>query len=134
MQLPEDLENTPLKEKIEKEDWALFLCTEIGSRGYNLKKECVNDFSTLCKFVFFVYSCLVCKKGEAAHFPWDGSTVEKKIWLKLVLEEQLILFSNLSCMFLNPNIFFPIWIIIVQMYEIWEISRNKLKNIQFQKL
>ena len=58
-----------LKEKIEKEDWALFLCTEIGSRGYNLKKECVNDFSTLCKFVFFVYSCIVCKKGEAAQFP-----------------------------------------------------------------
>ena len=57
------------KEEIEKKNWALFLCTEIGSRGYNLKKECVNDFSTLCKFVFFVYSCIVCKKGEAAHFP-----------------------------------------------------------------
>ena len=60
------------KEEIEK----LVLCTEMDSRGYNLKKECVNDFSTLCKFVFFVYSCLVCKKGEAAHFPWDGSIVK----------------------------------------------------------
>ena len=55
------------KEEVEKKIRELFLCTEMGSRGYNLKKECVNDFSTLCKFVFFVYFCLVCKKGEAAH-------------------------------------------------------------------
>ena len=37
-------------------------------------------------------------------------------------------FSNFSCMFLNPNIFLPIWIIIVLIYYIWEISRNKLKK------
>ena len=28
----------------------------------------------------------------------------------------------------------PIWILIVLMYQIWENSRNKLKNIRFQKL
>ena len=27
-----------------------------------------------------------------------------------------IYFSNFSCMFLNPNIFFPIWIVIVVIY------------------
>ena len=31
-------------------------------------------------------------------------------------------------MFLNPNIFFPIWILIALIYYIWEISRNKLKK------
>ena len=36
--------------------------------------------------------------------------------------------SNFSCMFLNPNIFFRIWIIIVLIYEIWDTSRNKLKK------
>ena len=37
-------------------------------------------------------------------------------------------FSNFSCMFLNPNIFFPIWILIVLIYYIWETPRNKLKK------
>ena len=31
-------------------------------------------------------------------------------------------------------VFFPIWIIIVLMYWIWETSRKKLENILFQKL
>ena len=31
-------------------------------------------------------------------------------------------------MLLNPNIFFPIWIIIVPIYSMWETSRNKLKK------
>ena len=41
---------------------------------------------------------------------------------------QLISFSNFSCMFLHPNDFFPIWIIIVLFFEISETSRNKLKE------
>ena len=36
-------------------------------------------------------------------------------------------FSNFSCMCLNPNIFFPIWILIVLIYEILETF--KLKNL-----
>ena len=35
-------------------------------------------------------------------------------------------FLNFSCRFL---LFFPIWILIVLLYQIWEISRNKLKSI-----
>ena len=31
-------------------------------------------------------------------------------------------------MFLNPNNFFPIWILIVLIYYIWETSRDKLKK------
>ena len=31
-----------------------------------------------------------------------------------------IIFSNFSCRFLNPNKFFPIWLIIVLMYYIWK--------------
>ena len=38
------------------------------------------------------------------------------------------IFSNFSCMFLNANNFFPIWIIIVLIYKIWENYRNKLKK------
>jgi hypothetical protein len=41
---------------------------------------------------------------------------------------QLISFSNFSCMFLNPNNFNPIWILIVLIYQIWETSRNMLKK------
>ena len=38
-------------------------------------------------------------------------------------------FSNFSCMFLDPNTyFFPIGILIVQIYYIRETSRNKLKK------
>ena len=36
-------------------------------------------------------------------------------------------FSNFSCMLLNSYIFFPIWILIVLIYQIWETSRNKSK-------
>ena len=36
--------------------------------------------------------------------------------------------SNFSWMFLNPDIFFPISILIVLIYHIWETSRNKLKK------
>ena len=43
-------------------------------------------------------------------------------------------FSNFSCVFLNPNNFFPICIIIVLIYYIWEISRNKLKRILLPKI
>ena len=48
-----------------------------------------------------------------------------------------IAFSNFSCMFLhvNLNFFFPIWILIVLIYHIWETSRNKLKiAFCYQKL
>ena len=38
------------------------------------------------------------------------------------------IFSNFSCITLNPNIFFPIWILIVLNHWIWETSRNKLKK------
>ena len=37
-------------------------------------------------------------------------------------------------MFLNPNIFFPIWIIIVVTNQIWETSRIKLKSILLPKI
>ena len=37
-------------------------------------------------------------------------------------------FSNFSCMFLNPNNFYPIWIIIFLIYYIWETFGNKLKK------
>ena len=37
--------------------------------------------------------------------------------------------SDISCMFLNPNMYlFPIWILIVLIYQIWESSWNKLKK------
>ena len=39
-----------------------------------------------------------------------------------------IFFSNFSCMFINLNIFFLIWIWIFLIYETWETSRNKLKK------
>ena len=35
---------------------------------------------------------------------------------------------GMLCMFLSPNIFFPIWINIVLIYLIWETSRNKLQK------
>ena len=44
---------------------------------------------------------------------------------KLLKKSQDYKFSNFSWMFLNPNIFFPIWILIVLIYQIWETSRNK---------
>ena len=50
----------------------------------------------------------------------------------LVCTPRRLDFSNFSCMFLNTNYFFPIWILIVLMSE--ETSRNKLKSILFQKL
>ena len=37
-------------------------------------------------------------------------------------------FSNFFCMFLNPDNFFPILILIVLIYEIYKTSRNKLKK------
>ena len=47
----------------------------------------------------------------------------------------VIFFSNFSCIFLNPNTFFPIWILIVLIYWICETSSNKLKKVfSFQKL
>ena len=39
-----------------------------------------------------------------------------------------IFFSNFSCIFLNPNTFFPIWNLIILIYYIWETSRNKLQK------
>jgi hypothetical protein len=49
---------------------------------------------------------------------------QKKLFWIYVQE----VFSNFSCRFLNPNYFFPIWIII------WEISSNKLKKHADSKL
>ena len=37
-------------------------------------------------------------------------------------------FSNIFCMFLNPNTFYPIWIPRVLIYYTWETFRNKLKK------
>ena len=34
----------------------------------------------------------------------------------------------------NPNYFFPIWILIVLMYWIWETSRNKSKKYSVEKI
>ena len=59
----------------------------------------------------------------------EGSFVLGVVW-----QISELLFSNFSCKFLNPNYFFPIWIIIALMYWVWETSRNKFKNILFQKL
>ena len=42
--------------------------------------------------------------------------------------------SNFSCMFLNPNNLFPIWILIVLIDHIWETSRNKLKKHSATKI
>ena len=42
-------------------------------------------------------------------------------------------FSNFSCMFLSPNIFFLIWILNVLIYQIWENSKNKLKKYSVTK-
>ena len=53
-----------------------------------------------------------------------------KIWSKKKLKE---IFSNLSCSFLNPN-YFLIWIIVVQMFEIWKISSNKFKKHSISKI
>ena len=39
-----------------------------------------------------------------------------------------IYFSNFSCMFLNPNKFFPIWILIVLIYWVWETSQGQVKK------
>ena len=42
--------------------------------------------------------------------------------------DELDFFSIFFWMFLNPNDFIPIWILIVLIYMIWETSRNKLKK------
>ena len=64
--------------------------------------------------------------------------VKKKTkWVQNIFEVVVKPFSNFSCMFLNPNIFFQIWILILLIYYIWETSsRNKLKKKTFyyQKL
>ena len=61
-------------------------------------------------------------KFEIPYFTTSGIQV---IWFD---------FSNFSCVFLNPNIFFPIWILIVLIYYKWETSRNKLKSILLAKI
>ena len=50
-----------------------------------------------------------------------------------VVHKMIPFFSNFSCMFLNPNNFFPIWIFIVLIYQVWETSRNKLKKHSVSK-
>ena len=42
-------------------------------------------------------------------------------------------FSNFPCMFLNLDIFFPKWILIVLIYHTWKTSRNKLEKNSVNK-
>ena len=41
------------------------------------------------------------------------------IWISVTI-------TNFSCMFRSPNIFFPIWLVLI--YHKWETSRSNLKN------
>ena len=61
--------------------------------------------------------------------------IYSKTIAKIFLKSHSIPISNFSCMFLNPNIFFPIWVLIVLIYWIRETSRNKVKKpFCYQKL
>ena len=46
----------------------------------------------------------------------------------MAFSEGSAVWGDFSCMFLNPNIFFPNWIIILLIHYIWETSRKKLKK------
>ena len=75
-------------------------------------------FAAFCSNELMVVVILWCEKPYLYASPYHLDSVQ---YLK-------IFFLNFSCMFLNPNIFFPIWILIVLMYQIWETSRNKLRK------
>ena len=65
---------------------------------------------------------------------WNSIEIIRTICSNSERSEQFLVtecFSNFSCMFLNPNIFFSIWILIVLIYNTWETSRNKLKKHSF---
>ena len=93
---------------------------------------------TILSFVKFIYSEETTK--DFFSFLWSSQNnlvLDTKIVISLgnkdsnhchfwIMKKKL--FSNFSCMFLNPNIFFGIWILIVLLYQIWETSRNKLKK------
>ena len=59
---------------------------------------------------------------------WHFTNHFSSLHMKKPIKRCQRLFSKFSCRFLNPNNFFPIWIIIVLFFDIWETSRNKLKK------
>ena len=58
---------------------------------------------------------------------WTGENkLPKYLFTKMFLYQLFLLDSK-------SQLFFPIWALIILMCLIWETSRNKLKNILFQK-
>jgi len=88
------------------------------------------NYYTICVMSF----CNHCKNqiSSSLYLRFFGAIqIMHKLRKKNFLNHKIIknhIFSNFSCMFLNPNNFFPIWIVIILIYYIWETSRNKLKK------
>ena len=62
--------------------------------------------------------------GQPDYFQFKKNHQRKETTKSSNLEKKI---SNIW-MFLDPNIFFSIWILIVLIYKIWETSKNKLKK------
>ena len=59
----------------------------------------------------------------------------KKLNAKKKFSQHKYYFLNFSCMFLNPNIFFPIWILIVLIYHyLRKLQEQVKKAFCYQKL
>ena len=109
--------------------WPYTICDWYKSR----QSRFINTFVMI---TFDANDVRSCDYKTTLNVLWSIST---KSWLNIQSQQKKNLnflyfllrsltLSNFSCMFLNPNNFLPIWILIVLIYYIWETSGNKLKK------
>ena len=90
-----------------------------------------------CKYIltFMIFSLFACAMVRE-YLPTCGlKGIQKLSWIgkrKKLLKKNN--FSNFSCMFLNPNNFFPILILIALIYLTFETSRNNFKKHSATKI
>ena len=98
-------------------------------------KKCALQFDRKNHFMYVTYP-MNCFTFIKSHVKWNcsypdfvfGFFMKGSFMLAKYFLQWYPPFSNFSCMFLNPNSFFQIWILIVLIYWFWETSRSKLRK------
>ena len=92
-------------------------------------RPCEN--TALCNDRYLLIIVLARTLRQTSFWPFWCSAIIMQV--RVYIDEVLyyftfIKFSNVSCIFLTPNLFFRFCIQIVVIYHIWETFRNKLKE------